>query len=108
MEPKHLILFSILFITLFESVGQFCLKKFQSKNLYIYFIIAIIAYIIVCGLLCVCYRNNGYMGKVNLVWSCMSIIFVFLFGYIFLNETIHKHDIIALMFALLAIYFASK
>ena len=103
---NNIILYSIIFITIFESLGQLCLKKSQ-KNHHL-FAIGLISYLIVCLLLCVCYKHDGFIGKVNLMWSCMSIVFVILVGYIFLQEKIERHDIIALLLALLAIYFANK
>jgi drug/metabolite transporter (DMT)-like permease len=35
------------------------------------------------------------------------MIFVILFGYIFLQEEIKRHDVIAIIFDFLAIYFAN-
>jgi hypothetical protein len=59
-----------------------------KHNAYLYLSTAVALYLIVCGLLCLCYKNKGHLGKVNLMWSCMSMIFVILFGYIFLQEEI--------------------
>jgi len=41
------------------------------------------------------------------MWSCMSIIFVIVVGYVFLQEKLKTHDFVAIFFALLAIYFAN-
>ena len=62
---------------------------------------------LVCSLLCYCYAHKGHLGKVNLMWSCMSIIFVIIVGYVFLQEKLKNHDFAAIFFATLAIYFAN-
>ena len=108
-DSKHLIIYAIIFITLFEATAQVCLKKFElnNHNSYLYFIIGAILYFFVINLLCICYKHKGKLGNINLMWSCMSIIFVIIFGFIFLQEEIKLHDIIAVIFAMLAIYFAN-
>lgn len=109
LQPKTIIIYAVVLITLFEATAQVFLKKFEvgRHNSYLYLLTAVALYFIVCGLLCLCYKNKGGLGKVNLMWSCMSIIFVILFGYIFLQEEIKMHDMIAIIFAFLAIYFAN-
>lgn len=109
VDSKSIIIYAVVLITLFEATAQVCLKKFEmgKHNAYLYLVFAVALYLIVCGLLCLCYKNKGHLGKVNLMWSCMSMIFVILFGYIFLQEEIKRHDMIAIFFAFLAIYFAN-
>ena len=109
LQPKTIIIYAVVLITLFEATAQVCLKKFEvdRHHTYYYLLLGVALYFIVCGLLCLCYKNKGGLGKVNLMWSCMSIIFVILFGYIFLKEEIKMHDMIAIIFAFLAIYFAN-
>jgi drug/metabolite transporter (DMT)-like permease len=109
LQPKSIIIYAVVLITLFEATAQVCLKKFEvgKHTTYLYLLTGVAFYFIVCGLLCLCYKNKGGLGKVNLMWSCMSIIFVILFGYIFLQEEIKSHDVIAIFFAFLAIYFAN-
>jgi len=109
-HDKTLILYSVIFITLFEAIAQVCLKNFQlgKYGKYAYLTFAIIFYFLVGSLLCYCYKNNAKLGSVNLMWSCMSIIAVILFGYIFLQENIKHHDVMAILFAFLAIYFANQ
>jgi len=107
--PNRFIIYAIILITIFEATGQLCLKKFKtsSANSYSYFLLGLLFYMLVCGLLCYCYAHKGHLGSVNLMWSCMSIIFVIIVGYVFLQETLKIHDFIAIFFALLAIYFAN-
>jgi drug/metabolite transporter (DMT)-like permease len=109
LQPKSIIIYAIVLITLFEATAQVCLKKFEigRHKTYMYLLLGIVLYFIVCGLLCLCYKNKGHLGKINLMWSCMSIIFVILFGYIFLQEEVKMHDMISILFAFLAIYFAN-
>ena len=112
-NPRQLILYYIIFISLFEAVGQLCLKKFHLNNgktmRYIYLFITVAMYIGVWTLLCYCYDNEKVkLGSVNLIWSCMSIVSVMIFGYVFLQEKIEFHDVLAIIFALLAIYFANQ
>lgn len=111
-NPKQLILYYIIFISLFEALGQLCLKKFHLNNgkflRYAYLFITVAMYTGVWILLCYCYEKEGKLGSVNLIWSCMSIISVMIFGYVFLQEKIEFHDVLAILFALLAIYFANQ
>jgi len=109
LQPKTIIIYAVVLITLFEATAQVFLKKFEvgKRSSYLYLFTALGLYFIVCCLLCLCYKNNGGLGKVNLMWSCMSMIFVILFGYIFLQEKIKMHDMMAIFFAFLAIYFAN-
>ena len=111
-NPKQLILYYIIFISLFEAIGQLCLKKFHLNNgkllRYIYLFITVAMYAGVWILLCYCYDKEGKLGSINLMWSCMSIICVMIFGYVFLQEKIEYHDVLAILFALLAIYFANQ
>ena len=108
-KPNRFVIYAIILITIFESTGQLCLAKFKPTDTYsyFYFLFGILFYMLVCGLLCYCYKNKGHLGSVNLMWSCMSIIFVIIVGYIFLQEKLKTHDFIAIFFALLAIYFAN-
>ncbi len=109
LQPKTIIIYAVVLITLFEATAQVFLKKFEvgKHSSYLYLFTALGLYFIVCCLLCLCYKNKGALGKVNLMWSCMSMIFVILFGYIFLQEEIKMHDMMAIFFAFLAIYFAN-
>lgn len=108
-KTNRFIIYAIILITIFEATGQLCLKKFRPTDTksYSYFLFGILFYMLVCGLLCYCYKHKGHLGKVNLMWSCMSIIFVIIVGYVFLQEKLKTHDFVAIFFALLAIYFAN-
>jgi multidrug transporter EmrE-like cation transporter len=105
---ENSIYITILFIAVFESTAQVCLKKFKyhQQTSYIFLLGAVLLYIIVCGLLCMCYDKER-LGKVNIMWSCISIICIVLFGYIFLEEKIKRNDMIAILLTFMAIYFAN-
>jgi len=107
-RTKYIILFAIVLITVFESCGQLCFKEFQKQNLFLYFLLGIFFYFAVCCLLVLCYRHNGFLGEVNLTWSCMSIVLVIIVGHTILGEYISYNDIIAVGLAIGAIYFANK
>ena len=109
VKPGRFVIYAVVLITIFEAIAQLCLKKFQKGNPtnYVYFLLGMLFYMAVCGLLCVCYSHKGHLGRVNLMWSCMSIVFVIIVGYVFLQEKIKMHDFAAIFFALLAIYFAN-
>lgn len=108
-KTNRFLIYAVILITIFEASGQLCFKKFESSNskTYFYILFGILFYLIVCGLLCYCYAHKGHLGKVNLMWSCMSIVFVIIVGYVFLQEKLKNHDFAAIFFALLAIYFAN-
>jgi multidrug transporter EmrE-like cation transporter len=108
-KSSKLIIYAIILITLFEACAQLCFKKFDTTNTnsYCYLLFGLLLYTIVCALLCFCYKHKGHLGSVNLMWSCMSIIFVIIVGFVFLQEKLKLHDFFAIFFALLAIYFAN-
>lgn len=62
-------------------------------------------YSVIVGVL---YRSYEYenMGHMNMVWSCMSIILAFIIGCLYFNEPFNNFTIIAIFFAICAIYAA--
>jgi multidrug transporter EmrE-like cation transporter len=105
---KIVVLLSIAFIVIFEAFAQACLRKSERDGMSFLFFVGIACYAIVCLLLFNCYRNKGRMGNVNLLWSCFSIISIISIGYIFFEEKIYTHDMAAIFFAMVAIYFANQ
>jgi multidrug transporter EmrE-like cation transporter len=105
---KVIVLLSIVFIVISEAVAQTCLKKSHKDHMPLLFYVGIIFYGVVCMLLLNCYRNGLYMGRLNLIWSCCSIITIIVVGYFFFNEQIYPHDIAAIFFAMVAIIFANQ
>lgn len=99
------IIFSIvLFIVFFEAIAQACLKKSKMEKNNGYICISVIAYFIICLLLIYSYEYNT-MGKINLLWSCFSIIIILLTGTILYHEKIQWYDLIGLCFILVGMYF---
>ena len=105
---KIIVLLSIVFIVISEAIAQTCLKKSHKEHMPILFYIGIIFYGFVCALLLNCYKNGINMGRLNLIWSCCSIITIIVIGYFFFNEQIYLHDIAAIVLAMGAIYMANQ
>ena len=107
---EKIIILAIIFICFFDATAQVCFKKFDlnNKKTYFYFIIGALLYFFIVNLLCYCYNQKGKVSNVNIMWSSMSIITVILFAFLFLKEKVNKYKIVAIVFALLAIYFANK
>jgi multidrug transporter EmrE-like cation transporter len=105
---KVVVLLSIVFIVISEAIAQSCLKKSHKDHMPLLFYIGIIFYGVVCILLLNCYKNGINMGRLNLIWSCCSIITIIVIGYFFFNEQIYPHDIAAIVLAIAAIIFANQ
>jgi multidrug transporter EmrE-like cation transporter len=90
-----------LFIVIIEQCAQNSLQK--STNLWdAYYLIGLFCYALVGWILHYAY-NNYKMSKINVIWSCMSIIIAVLLGYILYNDSIDIYKIFAIIFAILAI-----
>ena len=108
-----IVLFLIIFVTLFEALGQYFIKISKNKaslNHSIngsikYLYLGIISYIIVCLLLYNTYNYEG-LGHVNLIWSCMSIILAYAVGHCIFMEPFNEYTVLAILFACSAIYFS--
>jgi multidrug transporter EmrE-like cation transporter len=105
---KVIVLLSIVFIVISEAIAQACLRKSERDGMSFLFFVGIACYSIVCLLLFNCYRNHAKMGNVNLLWSCFSIISIITIGYVFFEEKIYTHDIIAIVLAMGAIIAANQ
>ena len=90
-------------ITIIEQIGQYLLKK-SIKIFDIYYILGVVFYILVAILFHYIY-NYYNVNKVNVIWACISIILAVMLGSLFENEDLTYNKIIALFFAILAIYF---
>ena len=95
-----LLIFSIVF---FESVAQYHIKKSKINQNYIYLLVAIFSYSIVCLLLNKCYDFNG-VGMTNFVWSVLSIVTMLILGVVFFNESVTKYDIIGILLSISGLY----
>lgn len=94
----------LLFIVICEAIAQCCIKKCKLTRKIEFFILGIFFYTMVClGL----YRIYSYksLGIANLLWSCMSIICVILFGIIIFHEKITIYDIIGIILVIIGLFF---
>lgn len=104
-EDLQSMIYISIVISIVEQIGQYLLKK--SKTNFDYFYInGIIFYIIVAMLFHYIY-NNYNANKVIVIWSCVSILLAVILGSLYENEEITIYKIIAVFFAILAIYFVS-
>jgi multidrug transporter EmrE-like cation transporter len=96
----ELILMTLL-IVIIEQCAQNSLQK--STNLWdLYYILGLVCYILVGWVLHYAY-NNYPTSKINVIWSCSSIILSILLGYILYNDTFSVYKIFAIIFSILAI-----
>lgn len=55
------------------------------------------------------YSYHHYaLSKVNVMWSCLSIILATILGYMLYDEKLTKDSVIAMVFALTAVYFSNR
>lgn len=82
-----------------ETIAQYCIQKSRKPNHEHYFIIALIAYAIVCVLL---YRSFDFtsMSVVNALWNALSFLLIVAIGSYFYNEEIKFGDMVGLMLIL--------
>jgi len=105
LDSKSTVIVAVLLIVVCETLAQACLKKSDQQSLF--FIIALFLYAVVCYLLVICYFNDGHLGQVNLIWSGFSIIAVITVGYLLFDEILDANKLLAVAFAIGAIYFAN-
>lgn len=91
-------------VAILESFAQNTLK--QSNYGSFRFIIGLFFYMLVGYFLHYAYHNVP-LSKLNVTWSCFSIILAISIGYLLYDEPINKYNIIAVVLALLSIYFAN-
>lgn len=94
----------VLLIVFFETIAQACLKKSKLDKNKFYICISVISYFIICLLLIYSYDYNT-MGRINLLWSCFSIIIILLTGTILYHEKIYWYDLIGLSLIISGMYF---
>lgn len=97
----------VILISFCEVSSQACIKKARLTGTWGWLIMGTLLYSVIIYLLFMSYRYGG-MGKVNLIWSCMSIVFAIVTGIVLFNETFNSCTATAIFFAAVAIFFASK
>ena len=86
----------ILLIVIFESCALTCLKNYNKTQSTIFFLFALLFYIVVCNLLNKSFNENG-MAIVNIVWSGLSVLATTLIGVFYFKEDLHTHDYLAIL-----------
>jgi multidrug transporter EmrE-like cation transporter len=91
-------------ISLCEAFAQNYIKNSES-NVHFKMFVGLTFYIVLGFLLHHAY-NNYELSRVNVVWSCISIITATVLGYILYNEHISFNNIISVIAACVAVYFS--
>lgn len=95
------VLLMALLIVIVEQLAQRSLQK--STHLWdIDYILGLLCYMLVGWVLHYSY-NQYSISKINVVWSCSSIIISILLGYTLYDETFSIYKIFAIIFSILAI-----
>lgn len=90
-------------IAIIESFAQNCIKNSNRDNVSVLFLMGLSIYIVVGYLLHYAYHKFP-LAKVNVVWSSLSIILAMTLGYILYNEPMNSWKLMAVLFAMAAIY----
>ncbi len=93
----------VLLIAIVETISLICLKKGNNEGNFNLALCGWGGYLIVIYILCKTLSFEG-IGKVNLVWNCITIITAFITGHLLFNEKVNKYTFYAIIFALIAIY----
>ena len=78
----------------------------KKPNYIDFFLLGLTFYMLVGYVLHYAYHKVS-LSKLNITWSCMSIILAVIIGYYIYDEPLDTHNIIAVILAILAIYFAN-
>lgn len=101
----ELLVFAVL-IAFVETCAQNTLKNAGDDSDHKY-IIGLVIYVLVGYLLHYTYQNFP-LSKVNVIWSCFSIIIATTLGYLVYNENINSLKILSVILALGAVYCSYK
>jgi multidrug transporter EmrE-like cation transporter len=106
MIYSHRYILLIILIVIFENFAQYNIKKNNIENNFIYVVLAIASYSIICVLLGKCYSLKGAgVGITNFIWSILSIVSLIVVGVIVFHETITLYDIFGLILCIVGLYF---
>lgn len=94
------ILLVALVIAIAESLAQNNIKNSEHKS--ILFIVGLSFYMVVGYLLHYAYHKFP-LGKINVIWSCFSIILAMMLGYFLYDEPFNHWTILSIIFAISAI-----
>jgi multidrug transporter EmrE-like cation transporter len=93
----------LIFAALIAFIETFAQNKLRGDSV----LIGLIFYALVGYVLHFAYHKFP-LGKMNVIWSSISIILATALGYVLYNEPLNSWKILSLISALFAIYFASK
>jgi multidrug transporter EmrE-like cation transporter len=96
------LLFFAVLIAFVETCAQNMLKN-TDKDDDVQYIVGLFVYAIVGYLLHYTYQNFP-LSKVNVIWSCLSIIIATSLGYLVYNENMNNLRILSIVLALGAVY----
>ena len=99
------ILIVALVIAIAESLAQNNIKNSDHKS--VLFIVGLAFYMVVGYLLHYAYHKFP-LGKINVIWSCLSIILAMALGYLLYDEPFNHWSILAILFAISAIWCSFK
>lgn len=93
----------VLIIAIVETLSLICIKKGNNDGLLHLTLCGAGGYLLIAYLLCRTLSYDG-IGKVNLIWNCITIVTAFVTGHLLFNEKVNKYTFYAVIFALIAIY----
>jgi len=93
----------VIIIAVVEACAQNTLKNNDNNK----YIVGLVIYVLVGYLLHYTYQNYP-LSKVNVMWSCLSIILATTLGYLIYNESINSLKIVSVMLAIGAVYCSYK
>ena len=93
----YLLFFIIIGIVICEALGQNCIRHFHKNNNWIFFVIGLVFYGIICYLLNETY-NHKEIGLVNVLWSGLSILMILVLGIVVWDEKITNNEWIGVLF----------
>lgn len=103
-EVTPTVVILVILIAIAETCGQAALKKCWLEKKWLFFVVAICCYVVVCSLLLKIYDFKD-MGIVNAIWSGLSIMLIITSGMILFQEDVNLWDIIGVMFIGIGIFF---
>lgn len=99
----EVLIFAIILVSI-ETYAQYNLKT--NNNVSVKILIGMLMYAFLGYFLHYSY-DKFPLSKMNITWSSMSIVIAGMLGYVAYGEGISKNKLLAIIFALLAVYFMS-
>jgi len=103
-EKMGKVLAIISLIVIVETTAQYHIKKSKITNNLMYLLVAVLCYMVICGLLHKCYDYDD-MGMTNLIWSVLSIVSIMIVGHLAFKEQINGFDLFGILLCIIGLYF---